>query len=248
MKEKVDISQQVGITESGEIAFNMEAFDNLRKANIIITKRLTDKLIDKLVENKDKIILHLTCTGMGGSKIEPFVPTVNSTVEKFKILLEKGFPIKNVVLRIDPIVPTQKGINTALNTLDNFTPLSIKRVRISIIDMYQHVKERFMDNRIPLPFDGFHAPLQLRKTIYEKFSEYAKKYNFELEVCGEPGIESIPCISQKDIDILGLTNEITLIGSAGQRKSCGCPSNKHEILKEKPHRCNNKCLYCFWKS
>ena len=91
MKEKVDISQQVGITESGEIAFNMEAFDNLRKANIIITKRLTDKLIDKLVENKDKIILHLTCTGMGGSKIEPFVPTVNSTVEKFKILLEKGF-------------------------------------------------------------------------------------------------------------------------------------------------------------
>ena len=158
MKEKVDISQQVGITESGEIAFNMEAFDNLRKANIIITKRLTDKLIDKLVENKDKIILHLTCTGMGGSKIEPFVPTVNSTVEKFKILLEKGFPIKNVVLRIDPIVPTQKGINTALNTLDNFTPLSIKRVRISILEMYQHVKERFMDNRIPLPYSGFHTP------------------------------------------------------------------------------------------
>lgn len=30
MKEKVDITQQVGITESGEIAFNLEAFDNLR--------------------------------------------------------------------------------------------------------------------------------------------------------------------------------------------------------------------------
>ena len=53
MKEKVDITQQVGITESGEIAFNLEAFDNLRNANIIITKRLTDKLIDKLIENKD---------------------------------------------------------------------------------------------------------------------------------------------------------------------------------------------------
>lgn len=65
MKEKVAITQQVGITESGEIAFNLDAFDNLRNANIIITKRLTDKLIEKLIENKDKIILHLTCTGMG---------------------------------------------------------------------------------------------------------------------------------------------------------------------------------------
>ena len=44
---KVDSSQQIGTTETGEIAFNLEAFDNLKKANIIITKRLTDKLIDK---------------------------------------------------------------------------------------------------------------------------------------------------------------------------------------------------------
>ena len=82
MKEKVDITQQVGITESGEIAFNLEAFDNLRNANIIITKRLTDKLIEKLIENKDKIILHLTCTGMGGTKIEQLVPTLDVTYEK----------------------------------------------------------------------------------------------------------------------------------------------------------------------
>ena len=72
----IDKSQRVGITEAGEISFNLEAFDNLYDANIIITKRLTDNLIDKLVENSNKCILHLTVTGFGGSKIEPFTPSV----------------------------------------------------------------------------------------------------------------------------------------------------------------------------
>lgn len=56
---------RIGVTESNEIAYNLDAFDRLYKGNIIITKRLTDKLIEKLIEHKDKIILHLTCTSMG---------------------------------------------------------------------------------------------------------------------------------------------------------------------------------------
>ena len=43
--------QKIGITESGEVAYNLDVFDRLCDANIIITKSLTDKLIDKLVEN-----------------------------------------------------------------------------------------------------------------------------------------------------------------------------------------------------
>lgn len=247
MKQKVDISQQVGITESGEIAFNVDAFDKLRNANIIITKRLTDKLIDKLVENKNKIILHLTCTGMGGTKIEPFVPTVEVTFKKFKKLIDSGFPIEHVVLRIDPVVPTEKGVNTAIKVLETFISVGIKRVRFSVLDMYKHVKDRFNDANIPLPFEDLHSPLDIRKQIYNKFLDYSNIYGFDLEVCGEPGIDSIPCLSQKDIDILGLTNTIKLVGSAEQRKSCGCPANKYEILKDKPHQCNNRCLYCFWQ-
>ena len=71
----MDKSQYFGTTESFDPAFNLDAFDHLYSGNLIITKRLTNKLIDKLIEYKDKIILHCTVTGMGGSKIEPFVPT-----------------------------------------------------------------------------------------------------------------------------------------------------------------------------
>jgi DNA repair photolyase len=242
-----DKKQRIGITEAGEIAFNLSAFDNLYDGNIIITKRLTDKLIEKLIEYKDKIILHLTCTGYGSSVLEPFVPTVKQTYDKFIELLDKGFPIEHVVLRIDPCIPTEKGMQTMINVVEMFKNCGIKRVRFSVLDMYKHVKDRFHKNGLKLPYETFHASLVDRMMLYNVLNEYGEKYHFDVEACGEPDIKSIPCLSQKDIDILGLTDKINLVGNKEQRKSCHCPSNKTELLRNKPHQCENACLYCFWK-
>ena len=248
IKEKILDDQRIGTCESGEIAFNLDAFDRLYKGNIIITKRLTDKLIEKLIEHQDKVILHLTCTGMGSTRIEPFVPSLEETHDKFVKLIEGGFPISHVVLRVDPIVPTQKGVETAMRVLRAFRDFGIRRVRISFLDNYKHVKERFKSIGIELYGGEFHAPLAERLDVLEKIKQCAFECGFEsVEACGEPGIESIPCLSQKDIDILGLSDEIELVGSAEQRKSCGCPANKKELLRLKPHRCDNKCLYCYWR-
>lgn len=247
-KEKLDRSQLIGITESSDIAFNLDAFDNLYDGNIIITKRLTNALIDKLIEHKDKIILHLTVTGYGGTKIEPFVPKYEVTYKKFKTLLEKGFPIEQCVLRVDPIVPTNKGFLLACRVIKTFCDTGIKRVRFSILDMYDHVKERFKEADIDLPYETFHAPLEERDRIMRALIGFGVVNKFEVEACGEPGLDSIPCLSQKDIDILGLTDKITLVGSADQRSNCHCPSNKKELLtKNKAKRCENKCVYCFWR-
>ena len=41
---------------------------------------------------------------------------------------------------------------------------------------------------------------------------------------------------------------IILEGKKDGRKECQCPSNKYELIKDKPHRCEHKCLYCFWKN
>lgn len=238
---------RIGVTESGEIAYNLDAFDRLYKGNIIITKRLTDKLIEKLIEYKDKIILHLTVTGMGSTRIEPFVPSPQTTLEKLQKLINDGFPTDHIVLRVDPIVPTFKGLNTATSVLRLFRGLGIKRVRISFLDNYKHVRERFKEIGVELYNGEFHAPLKERLKCLTAIKYCAEECGYEsVEACGEPGIDSIPCLSQKDIDILGLTDEIVLEGSAEQRKSCGCPANKSELLRVKPHRCDNKCLYCYW--
>lgn len=248
-RSSIKKSQRIGVTESGEIAFNLDAFDRLYDGNIIITKRLTDKVIEKLVEHKDKIILHLTVTGMGGSRIEPFVPKAEDTHAKLVQLLEAGFPASHVVIRVDPIVPTERGMNTALDVIAAFGGIGIKRLRLSFLDNYKHVKSRFAKEGIPALYGGeFHAPLEERLVHAKKIEEVARDAGFEsIEACGEPGIESISCLSQKDIDILGLTDQITLEGSAEQRESCGCPANKSELLKVRPHQCENKCLYCYWR-
>ena len=248
-KKKIDKSQRIGTTEVGEIAFNLDAFDHLYEGNIIITKRLSNGLIEKLIEYQDKVILHLSCTGFGGSHIEPFVPKSDETYKKLVELLEKGFPISHVVLRVDPIVPTEKGIETAIGVITAFSGLGIKRLRFSFLDNYKHVKKRFKEEGIKELYGGeFHAPLKLRKEYAVKIEKVAHDGGFEsVEACGEPGIESISCLSQRDIDILGLTDKITLEGSAEQRDSCGCPANKSELIKVKPHRCEHKCLYCYWR-
>ena len=247
-KKKIDKSQRIGVTESGEIAFNLDAFDRLYEGNIIITKRLSNPLIDKLIEYKDKIILHLTCTGFGGTRIEPLVPKAEDTLGKLKKLIEGGFPTTHIVLRVDPIVPTERGIETARGVITMFGGLGITRLRFSFLDNYKHVKKRFKEEGIEELYGGeFHAPLELRKEYAAKIEEVAHDGGFEsVEACGEPRIESISCLSQRDIDILGLTDKITLEGSAEQRNSCGCPANKTSLFKGKPERCSHKCLYCYW--
>ena len=246
----MDRSQMIGITESSEVSFNLDVFDRLYDGNIIITKRLTNKLIDKLVEHKDKIILHFCITGWGGSVLEPFVPTLEVSRKKFSQLIDKGFPIEQCVLRIDPCIPTEKGLETMCKVVETFSDTGIKRVRFSVLDMYDHVKKRFKEKGMELPYETFHAPLEDRKRMYDVLCELGKKYGFDVEVCAEPGIESISCLSQKDIDILGLSDKIKLIGNKGQRSNCSCPSNKVELLQgdNKAKQCLNRCLYCFWLS
>lgn len=240
--------QYVGITETGDIAFDLAAFNRLHEANIIITKRLTDKVIDGLVANKGRCILHLTVTGWGGTSVEPLAPDTAWSRRQFDKLIARGFPVEQAVLRIDPIILTQDGLDRADGVLAAFADSGVKRYRISFLDMYRHTRERFLNAGFRLPQEGFHAPLQLRLQALLRLKAAATKTGFELEVCGEPDIPSTPCVSQKDIDILGLTDEIILHGSADQRNACGCPANKKQILTKRPGRCGNKCLYCYWKT
>lgn len=246
----MDKSQYIGITETSDPCFHLDIFDNLYNANIIITKNLTNKMIEKLIENKDKCILHMTVTGMGGSKIEPFVPTPEKNLAQIQILIEKGFPVEQIVLRVDPIVPTEKGVETALNTMLLYQNVGITRLRVSFLDMYNHTKERFINNHIKIPYETFHADENIRKEAFNKIYEYGIKMGYEIiQTCGEPGFESTPCISQMDIDILDLADSITLEGNKEQRTHCGCPSNKRQLITWEKSRikCGHNCLYCYMK-
>jgi hypothetical protein len=115
-------------------------------------------VIENLINNKDKIIFHCTCTGFGGTIIEPNVPEVEWIHKQVQKLIAEGFPTQQITLRVDPIISTLKGLQNVQKVLDMFKDTGVKRVRYSFLDMYSHVKERFNKAGIPLPYNSFMAP------------------------------------------------------------------------------------------
>lgn len=249
---------KIGITEKGDAALDFSWVHNMNSVAmaVLITKNPTDAFIKKAFEYKDKVVIHLTCTGMGHTVLEPNVPRPVYIFAQYDKMLDMGFRPEQFVLRIDPIIPTEKGIKTAMNVLkfnEAMGTRAIKRIRFSFLDMYSHVAERFKKAGLPHPYgDGnFQAPQRMMEAAFEALKPYAEKW--EMTTCAEAipakyskHFKQSGCISADDVKVVGL--DIQLGGSSNQRKGCMCPSNKTELLSCVPGQCAHGCLYCFWKN
>lgn len=253
----------VGVTEISDAGYHYPKIKQLYKANILITKHLEEPGFHEfLLNNNDKCILHATITGWGGTKIEPGVPTPEESFAYLRSLIDKGFPVNHIVLRIDPIIPTPEGIERMLDTfsdyLDQFGSLFLgsasPRIRISILDLYEHVKLRLIAAGIILPYTSFNAPEHLVIKVLSALEQSYKSYlNIMhqnapiIESCAEnfsrSWINPCGCVSQNDINILGV--DVKLEGHSHQRKSCRCPANKKQLIYRKMERCKSGCMYCY---
>ena len=65
------------------------------------------------------------------------------------------------------------------------------------------------------------------------------------EICGEPGLPCMGCLSKKDLDTFGINLEKE-IKTGLQRPTCACLGIKHELLNRKSP-CIHNCMYCYWK-
>lgn len=262
--------KQFGITETGDPVDVDGWEDRLLEANIIISKELSDVMIEKLIDNQNKIIFHHTVTGLGGSVFEPNVLSQGHEFEQARKLFEAGFPISHYVLRVDPIVPLhEKIIDRAFIVMGLWSHFdrdydTVLRCRISMMDLYDHVRERFKNEKLVenfAPITEFaNIPLNIPSNftaddwafeyVIKKLDEY--KHLYEFECCAEPKLATVPwidscgCASEKDLRILGLDPSEYGRPENPQRKTCMCLAKK-QILGVKPVRCEHKCLYCFWR-
>jgi DNA repair photolyase len=246
--------KQFGTTETYDPCYVFDWDDKLLDANIIITKELSDDMIHKLLGNSDKIILHHTVTGQGGTWLEPGVKGRAEEFAQFEKLIKLGFPLSHYVLRLDPLIPIDKDcINNiqsvlyAWNKYAGFVGHTI-RCRISMIDMYNHVLVRFNKANKIVPWEGFHAPDKVFKFVEQLLIRYP---NLEYESCAENKFDlslvtPVGCASSKDILALGQWPGDYNYPAQAQRKECLCLAKK-QILGVKPGRCPHKCLYCYWK-
>lgn len=159
----------IGVTECGDPGLVFDWTTRLLPANIIISKNINDTLIKHVLANQSKIILHVTCTGLGGTVLEPNVPNYNFTLAQVKKLIDFGFPREQIVLRIDPIIPNY--LNPIINVLREFEGV-ITRCRYSFLDMYPHVKQRFAKAGIKLPYESFNAPKHMQQNALQVLSKF----------------------------------------------------------------------------
>jgi len=230
----------IGITERGDAALDRSWVEkqHLVKGLILITKRCDEEFVAFVKERATiPYIIHATCTGYGGTIVEPLVP-------KKKVILNtvKEMDKDKVVLRIDPIFLTRKGVENAIQIVKEGEAIGIKRIRFSFLDMYSHVKRRFEASGLKVEQDDNLAD------IWFDFIQRVKGISFE--ACGEssaqfPRVEkySSGCVSQTDMTIMGI--DMKALGKTNQRKGCLCCSQKKELLENKA-QCGHKCIYCYW--
>lgn len=250
---------KIGVTEAGDAGADLSWVNEINNVHgaIVITKRISPDFYDAVLAHKDKLIVHATLTGYGHSVLEPGVPSPYEEFDAINTLVRGGFPQEKVVIRVDPIIPTEKGLKTALNAIKCCMDVGFKRFRISVIDMYPHVRQRFKEAGLPLPYGeqtfANREQMQLVDTMLKEAIAYwvnegHPASELRIEACAEPYL-NVPlksgCISEYDLRLLGLDADDA--DSTGyQRKACMCYSGKTELLRHK-HRCEHNCLYCYWK-
>lgn len=254
---------KIGITERGDGGLDLSWANKLSQvdAAVIITKHLTvgnQDLINKLIANKSKIILHVTCTGFGGTVIEPGVPTPDRVIDGVLYLINQGFPVDQIVLRTDPIVPDVLGQLRASQIWDRFISMGITRIRYSYLDVYKHVYRRFKSNQVRM----INLPNGRKEYSTESILEFeyyiadykntllSRGISVSFESCAEQSsYNKKGCISSLDLDILGIPYSTDdLLVDHAQRASCLCLAGKTELLPpSSPHPCRSGCMYCYWK-
>ena len=253
---------KICVTERGDAALDLSWQDKIDSVNgaVLITKRLSKQFCEAVLALKDRVIIHATVTGYGQTIVEPNCPTVDQTLTAAKFLLSQCFPLERIVIRIDPIIPTEKGIARAKDVFIKFIDAGFERFRVSIIDMYPHVRDRFIQARLPLPYGNDFAPTKEQIAAVDAMLAEVKTYyrqnrisvddlcELHIQSCAEPGLtqaEPSGCISEYDLRILGYeTSPEDFQGY--QRTHCKCFSGKTELLTQK-HPCAHNCLYCFWQ-
>jgi DNA repair photolyase len=194
--------------------------------------------------NNKAFMVHCTITGYGGTALEPGVPKVSESIKAYHKLVSK-IGGQRTVLRIDPIIPTEKGLETAYDVLSK----ARGRVRISFFDAYPHALKRMtpkMQSKIKSVYNGqFHAPLELRLAAMRTLEGLAPAQTKMIEVCGEPGLPCSGCVSAFDLKAMGCDGDWDRRKGA-QRPACACIREKKEML-DHIGQCKHGCLYCYWK-
>jgi len=140
----------IGITENGDPTLDLSWInktDNL--SMVVLTTKNPGALINSTLSPiikaiKDKLVIECCITGYGKTPFEPNVSSVSVTIMMINSLINKGY---NVVIKIDPIIPTIQGLEKVKNVIDLLLINSLLNkvsFKYGFIQEYPHFTNRFI--------------------------------------------------------------------------------------------------------
>ena len=230
-------------------------------ALLLITKRPLDSMdIPRYsLSHYTPTMCHFTITGLGGTKVEPHIPTPKeSTEQALSVIEELHINPESVTLRIDPIIPEliDKQMDTIPRILEAFSKTGVKDCRISIVDYYPHAREKLGKLGIEHPY-GFQADGSTKALIINQLFHLTCRFNMDLHLCAESIPENLISSTGIDIDTegcasaeswrrLGISDLQSLIRK--QRRECTCDLRKEDLLAGLEKGCSpDGCAYCYWR-
>jgi hypothetical protein len=248
----------IGYWKSGDPCLKINVWQNkLIDINIINTKRLTDEFIEICLKEKHRIFLHINITGMGKTMFEPKIQTVKEIFFQIKKLLSRGFPQKQILIIVNPILPNDNGLNALKLLLKLFTeykPLRLRFIKFVLLN-YRELE----DNHNKFVVANFNIlkrdstkmimPYLVKNASF--FKDYYKLIDdYSSIISVDKGDESL--IGIRELLPFGYKNEWIDINGNREKLINYENNNKHKpivniLSGDNPVRCSNRCLLCPWK-
>ena len=234
----------------------------LTDINIIETRNFTEEFIKFCLVNRNKIYLHVVISGMGKTIFEPNIPDVRFMFNGLKYLIDNGFPQKQILVVVKPILPNDNGLKALkllLRLFTEFKPLRLRNIRFNVLT-YTQLKSK--DGRLLnkyVPGNSNIAERQSTKCIMQylnKTNDFWKDYyklidDYNAIISVDKGEEAI--IGVRELVAFGITNDWLNTQTGKHEKIIAYEKgNKYKpivnIISPKfATRCSNRCLLCPWK-
>jgi hypothetical protein len=236
----------------------------LTEINVILTKRLSDDFVEFCIREQARIYLHVNITGMGKTTLEPNIPSVKETFFQLAKLIRGGFPAKQVLVFVNPVLSNDNGLRALELLLRVFTEFKILRLRNLRVQLLSY---RYADDK-PQPeylkkkgatkymvannninkrpsTKGIMPYLIKTESFTRDYYKLLKKYEAILTV--DKGEESL--IGVRELLPFGLNNSWTERDGTITKLITYENNNRWKpivnvISATNPIRCQNACLLC----
>ncbi len=202
--------------------------------------------LKRLLEQYSQLFLHLTISGMGGSFLEPHIPSMDEIITMLPDIVRFLQNSRRLRIRFDPIVHLKLPNGVAYTNLDHFLKVitaaknvGVPTVTVSWMEIYPKVDKRLKKYGIePIKISD-----RQQQNEVHSISQKAKAIGVELLGCCVTQLPTSKCI---DGELLTALHPVHLSASQqkakGQRTLCGC-TESWDIGWYNP--CPGGCVYCY---